>query len=461
MRAEDLRSLPLFGDLSDDQIAQLIAASTVVPIEPGVELFHEGEPAVFWWALVDGTIELSRGSDREETVVGRMDVPGTWAGGFRAWDDRGVYLATGRGKVGGRVLRLPAAALGELSRAWFPFGSHLISGLYHTARSIESTARQRQSLVTLGTLAAGIAHQINNPAAAATRAVDELEDTCRTLLSSLGLLARNEITARQFAALDALRSEIGSRPPVSDPLAVADLEDDLESWLADHGVERGWLLAPALAAAGADVGWCERAATVIDGPALGPALEWVASALAGTALLAELKESTERISELVATVKSYSQMDRASMQRIDVASGVDSTLAMLGHRLDGGITIVRDYGPDVPPIDAYASELNQVWTNLIDNALDAMAGSGTLRVTVRGDGDAVSVSIADTGSGMSPEVAERAFDAFFSTKDVGNGTGLGLDIARRIVVDRHRGTITIDSRPGATTLHVQLPVRLP
>jgi signal transduction histidine kinase len=245
------------------------------------------------------------------------------------------------------------------------------------ARSIESTARQRQSLVALGTLAAGIAHQINNRAAAATRAIDELEDTCRTLLSSQILLARNELTARQFVALDALRSEIGSRPIVSDPLTVSDLENNLESWLADHGVEREWLVAPALAAAGADLAWCERAATVIDGLALGPALEWAASTLSTTALLTELKESTGRISELVATVKSYSQMDRASMQRVDIASGVDSTQAMLGHKLDG-ITIVRHYGSDVPPIDAYASELKQAWTNLIDNALDAMDGAGTL-----------------------------------------------------------------------------------
>jgi signal transduction histidine kinase len=174
-------------------------------------------------------------------------------------------------------------------------------------------------------------------------------------------------------------------------------------------------------------------------------------------LLTELKDSTGRISELVATVKSYSQMDRASVQRVDVASGVDSTLATLGHRLDGGIAVVRDYGSEVPPIDAYASELNQVWTNLIDNALDAMNGAGTLKVTVRSDGDAGSVTIADTGPGMSPQVAERAFDAFFSTKDVGDGTGLGLDIARRMVVERHHGTITIDSRPGATALHVRLP----
>ncbi|MCW0213335.1 MAG: ATP-binding protein [Pseudonocardia sp.] len=457
--AEELRSLPLFEGLSADQLAQLLAVATVVTVTPGAELFREGAPAASWWALVDGAIELSRVVDREETVVGRMDVPGQWAGGFRAWDERGVYLATGRGKVPGRVLRLPATELAELSKAWFPFGNHLISGLYHTARSIESTARHRQSLVALGTLAAGLAHQINNPAAAATRAVDDLEDTFRTVTSSLRLLADREISARQYAALDALRSEVGTRPSVSDPLARSDLEGDLESWLADHDVGRGWLVAPVLAAAGADVAWCEHVAAVVTGPALGAALEWVASTLSATALLTELKESTGRISELVATMKSYSQMDRAAMQRVDVASGIDATLAMLGHRIGGDITVVRDYAADRPSIDAYASELNQVWTNLIDNALDAMDGTGTLRLTVAADADAVAVSIADSGKGMTPQVAERAFDAFFSTKDVGEGTGLGLDIARRVVEERHHGTITIDSRPGATTLHVRLPAR--
>lgn len=457
MRVDDLRSLPLFGDLADGQIAQLVAAGTVVRIEPGVELFREGEPADSWWALVDGQIELSRRVGREETVVGRMDGPGRWAGGFRAWDERGVYLATGRGTVDGRVLRVPAAALGELAAEWFPFGSHLISGLYHTARSIESTARQRQSLVALGTLAAGIAHQINNPAAAAGRAVDELDEALRTLVSSLGLLAGEDVSAAQFVALDALRGELASRPVVTDALALSDLEGDLESWLDDHDVDRGWLLAPALAAAGADPAWCERAAGAVDRAALGPALEWVASTVSATALLAELKESTGRISELVGTVKSYSQMDRASMQRVDVADGLDSTLAMLGHRIGGGVTVVRDYASGVPPIDAHAGELNQVWTHLVDNALDAMDGTGTLRMAVHLDGTDVAVTVADTGPGMAPEVAERAFDAFFSTKDVGKGTGLGLDIARRIVVERHRGSIAIESRPGETVLRVRLP----
>jgi signal transduction histidine kinase len=176
-------------------------------------------------------------------------------------------------------------------------------------------------------------------------------------------------------------------------------------------------------------------------------------------LLGEVKESTRRISELVAAVRSYSQMDRASMQHIDVTDGLDSTLVMLGHKFRDGLTVVREYSAGVPRIEAYAGELNQVWTNLIDNALDAMDGTGTLRLATRVEGDSVVVEIGDTGPGMPPQVAARAFEAFYTTKDVGKGTGLGLDIARRIVVERHGGIITIDSRPGETVLRVHLPVR--
>jgi signal transduction histidine kinase len=224
-------------------------------------------------------------------------------------------------------------------------------------------------------------------------------------------------------------------------------------------VERGWIIAPPLAAAGVDLAWCERAATVLAGPALEAGLEWVASTLSATTLLSEVKESTRRISDLVAAVRSYSQMDRASIQHIDVTDGLESTLVMLGHKLGDGIKVVRDYGTGVPSIDAYAGELNQVWTNLIDNAVDAMDGAGTLKIATRTDGDDVVVEIGDTGPGMSPKVAARAFEAFYTTKDVGKGTGLGLDIAQRIVVERHGGTITIDSRPGKTLLRVRIPVR--
>ena len=458
MDVDDLRPLSLFEGLTDDQLGELLAGSAEVTIEPGVVLFIEGEHADFWWVLVDGSIDLVKHVGREDTVVARMDVPGRWAGGFRAWDDQGVYLATGRGTVPGRVLRVPAETLRSLSDAWFPLGGHLIEGVYRTARSIESTARQRGALVTLGTLAAGLAHEINNPASAATRAAAELDVACKELLSSQGRLAGAEMTARQYAGLDALRREVAAPVGVPDPLVLAAREQALSSWMSRHGVDEDWLLAPPLAAAGIDVAWCDRAAVVLEGSALEPALRWVASTFSAATLLGEVQESTRRISELVSAVRSYSQMDRASRQRIDVTEGLESTLVMLGHKLRETITVVREYAVDVPMIEAYPGELNQVWTNLVDNAVDAMDGGGTLRLVTRRDDDDVVVEVVDSGAGMTPAVAARAFEAFYTTKDVDRGTGLGLDIARRIVVERHHGEITVDSRPGETVLRVRLPV---
>ena len=247
MRVDDLRPLGIFDGLTDEQLAELVEGGTEVPVEPGVDLFREGEHADFWWLLVDGAIDLVRHVGREDTVVARMDVPGRWAGGFRAWDEYGVYLATGRGVTAGRVLRVPAELLRERSNAWFPFGGHLIQGLYRTARSIESTARQRESLVTLGTLAAGLAHELNNPASAAARAVDALETACAALVTAMNRLARDELSAGQFAALEGLRRELAPATEGLDPLARADSEQALSSWLTRHGSARAWTVAPPLA----------------------------------------------------------------------------------------------------------------------------------------------------------------------------------------------------------------------
>ena len=461
MSFRELRLLGLFAGLTDEQLMELAEGSTEIRFEPGLELFHEGEHADFWWVLLDGVIDLTRRIGREETLVAKLDVPGRWAGGFRAWDEHGVYLATGRAATTGRVLRIPAEVLRERVNVWFPLGGHLIEGLYHTARFIEATARQRESLVTLGTLAAGLAHEINNPAAAVVRAADALEAACQMLLASLSRLAGHQISSQQFTALDMLRQEVRPQAVVSDALALADQEETLASWLTRHAIADEWAIAPPLAAAGVDLAWCERAAMVLTGPALEPGLEWVASTFSVATLLADIKESSRRISALVAAVKSYSQMDRASMQRIDVTEGLESTLVMLAHKLGSGITVQRDYATDVPLIEAYAGELNQVWTNLIDNAVDAMGSTGTLRLSTRAEQNYVVIEVGDTGTGMPPQVAARAFDAFYTTKDIGKGTGLGLDVARRIVAERHGGTITIDSQPGSTVLRVRLPIRPP
>ncbi|HEX7160578.1 MAG TPA: ATP-binding protein [Trebonia sp.] len=456
---DELRSIGLFDSLTDQQLSELLAGSSVVAVRPGLELFREGEHADFWWVLLNGAVDLVRHVGSEENVVARMDVPGRWAGGFRAWDDQGVYLATGRAVTTGRILRVPAEVLRERIAAWFPLGGHLIEGLSRTARSIEATVRQRQSLVALGTLAAGLAHELNNPAAAAIRAAGELDDACRALLAAVSRLAEHQVSAQQFGALDLLRQEVTGAAAAPEGLALADLEDDLTDWLNRHGVSREWVIAPSLAAAGVDTDWCERAALILDGPTLEPGLEWAASALSAVSLVAEVKESTQRISALVAAVKSYTQMDRASMQRVDVTDGLESTLVMLGQMLGAGITVVRDYDTGVPPVEAHAAELNQVWTNLIGNAVEAMAGKGTLRLSTRTSEHGVVVEVADTGCGMPPPVAARAFEPFFTTKDPAKNTGLGLDIAHRIITERHGGAIGIDSRPGRTVLRVQLPLR--
>jgi signal transduction histidine kinase len=455
MELDDLRRMGLFSGTDDDALLALLAAGTEVGFECGDVLFQENHPAEYWWVLLDGAIDLVRHVRRDETRLGTMDVPGRWAGGFRAWDEHGAYLATGRATEAGRILRVPAQDLRKLWTTRLPLGLYLIEGVSRSARNYETMARQKEALAALGTLAAGLAHELNNPAAAATRAVDALAGAHDGMLSSLRRLAAVPITAEQFARLDTLRQELGPRPD-EDPMDFADREDMVADSLSLHGVTRNRVFAPVLAGAGADVDWCERVAEALGEARLEPALEWVAATVSATGLLQEVKESTRRISDLVTAVKSYSQLDRAAMQQTDLVEGLESTLVMLAHRMPAGVTVVRDYGPNVPHIQALAAELNQVWTNLIDNALDAMDGHGTLRVSTLVDRSEVVVEIGDTGAGMSPETQERAFEPFYTTKAVGNGTGLGLDISRRII-DRHRGDISVQIRPGETVLRVRLP----
>jgi signal transduction histidine kinase len=457
MLADDLRTIFLFKGVPDADLATLAAAGEEVPFSTGEVLFRQGVRADYWWVLIEGRVELLRRAGREETVVATMANPGQWAGGFKAWDDEAGYMATGRGTTPGRMFRVSGEDLGRWARDLLPLGAHLMTGVFQTVRSIEANASQREALVALGTLAAGLAHEINNPAAAARRAVDALQEVCDTLLDSLVGLAEGSLSATQFVELDALRRGLGKESGPTSAL-LAQREDELIEWLEDRGVADAWRVAPALAEAGVDVTWCEQAARVLTPSTLAPGFSWVASTLSARSILKEMQDATARISTLVGDVKSYTQLDRASLQSIDVTEGLESTLVMLRHKVPAGITIVREYDPGLPRIEANPAQLNQVWTNLIDNAIDAMNGSGTLRLRTATEKDSVIVEVVDDGPGMTADVQAHAFEPFFTTKDVGKGTGLGLDIARRTIAE-HRGQIAIRSRPGETILRVSFPLR--
>jgi signal transduction histidine kinase len=457
MLYDELRAIAIFRGFTDEQVADLAASGEELALAPGDRMFDEGRPAVDWWMLLEGRVDLVRRIGHEEAVMATMEDAGQWAGGFRAWDEHGVYMGSARVREPSRVFRLDADKLGAFGEAWFPFAVHLLRGLIGTARRIEHNARQREALVALGTLAAGLAHEINNPASAAVRSVGALQQASDEVFASLQQLAGEGISAEQFVALDELRRAIA---PASAPTGVAlsTLEESLTEWLSEHDVDREWVIAPSHAGAGVDPAWLDRVAAVLPRSALQAGLEWVSSSVTTSALIGEAQGATRRISDLVSAVRSYSQLDRAAVQDVRVVDGLESTLIMLGHRLRDGVTVARDYDDSVPTVTANPGELNQVWTNLIDNAVDAMDGAGTLTVRTSADDQHVVVEIGDTGTGMTDTVAAHAFEPFFTTKEVGKGTGLGLDISRRIIVERHGGEISVESQPGATVVRVQLPL---
>lgn len=459
---DDLRRASLTTALSDDQLDDLMSIGRLHEFTPGEELFREARPADHLWILLAGVIELSQQFGKERVVYGNMADPGQWTGGHAAWgaaDGKGVFLVTGIALTDGRCYVVPSTELARFVDRWLPLSKHLLDAVYQTVRRVDDEARQRASLMALGKLSAGLAHEINNPASAAMRTVEALRKTSGYVLTSLAGLAERGVGTEQFLELDRIREELERRPAArSGALETADREETVGLWMERHGVERAWLMAPTLAARGADQRWFESVEDAVGPDALGAALEWVSSTVGMTGLLNELADATSRITHLVQDVKTYSQMDRTPLQQVDVSACLDSTLSMLSPKLEG-IAVVRAYDEDVPEIEVYAAELNQVWSNLIDNALDAMGGEGTLRLATRLDDGDVVVEITDSGPGIAPDILDRVFEPFFTTKDVGSGTGLGLDISRRIVVERHGGRITFTSSPGSTTATVRLPPR--
>src|SRR6516164_8576291 len=360
-----------------------------------------------------------------------------------------------------RFFVLDAPVFAEMMQDWFPMAVHLLEGLFFGNKNAQAAIGQRERLLALGSLSAGLTHELNNPAAAAVRATAALRERVAGMRHKLGMIASGKWDRTTLVTLIRLQEEAADRVPKAQaltPLEAADREDAITDWLDEHGCQEGWQLAPTFVAAGLDTDWLDHVEATVDPGTLESALRWLNYTVDTELLMNEIEDSTTRVSTLVGAAKQYSQLDRAPYQVVDVHELLDSTLLMLSGKIPPGIEVVKDYDRSLPPIPAYAGELNQVWTNLIDNAVSAMGGLGTLTVRTGLDRDMVFLEFGDTGSGVPPELKERIFEPFFTTKPVGEGTGLGLDISWRILVNKHHGDIAVESVPGDTRFRVRLPI---
>jgi signal transduction histidine kinase len=475
--AAELRGLFLFEKLTDDQLAWLCREGRVVVTEPGL-VYAEGEPAAYLYVLLSGTVVLLRRIGTDDIETTRASTPGVYSGAFFAYlGDRipQVYNNSMRVTERSRFFVLDAVKFAQLMADWFPMAVHLLEGLFFGTKNTQEVVGQRERLLALGALSAGLTHELNNPAAAAVRATAGLREHVVRLRHVLPKMAdgRSDATVLTLMVtfLDHAAERVANAPELG-PLEAADLEDVVTDWLDDHGIAKSWELAPVLvqAAIGPDK-LDQIAATVAEaaadgraGPAapeggdLSGALRWLADTVETELLLNEISDSVARISSLVGAAKQYSQLDRAPYQVVDVHDLLESTLAMMAGKIGDGITIIREYDHTLPRIPAFPSELNQVWTNLIDNAISAMNGTGTLTIRTALDRDMLLVEFGDTGPGIPADIQGRIFEPFFTTKPVGQGTGLGLDISFRIVAARHHGDLRMESVPCNTRFQVRLPL---
>ncbi len=460
---DELRTLFLFEKLNDDQLAWLCRNGHVERIEPG-PVYVEGEPAACFYVLLEGALVLSRRVGADDVDITRTSGRGVYAGAFMAYlGDRvpQTYNNSLRVTERSRFFVLEAAAYAQLMREWFPMAVHLLEGLFFGAQSAQQALGQRERLLALGTLSAGLTHELNNPAAAAVRATSALRERVAGMRHKLGMIAAGPYDRAALETLIRLQEDAAehvSKAATLSPLEASDREDAVANWLDDHGIAGGWDLAPTFVQAGLETGWLDKVAATVGDATLEGALRWLNYTVETELLMNEIEDSTGRISTLVAAAKQYSQLDRAPYQVVDVHELLDSTLLTLGGKIGPGINVVKDYDRALPAIPAYAAELNQVWTNLIDNAVAAMNGNGTLTVRTGQDRDRLLVEVGDTGPGVPEEIRERIFEPFFTTKPVGEGTGLGLDISWRIVVKKHHGDLRVESVPGDTRFRVWLPL---
>jgi signal transduction histidine kinase len=465
LTADELRELFLFEHLNDEQLAWLVEHGHVETRDAGTPVLTEGDEATCFFVLLDGTVALSRNIGGERVETNRTSHRGSYFGATQAYLAAEVvsktnYQMTVDSVTDTRMFQVNADVFGPTIRQWFPMAIHLLEGLFFGMQNTQRAVNQRERLLALGSLSAGLTHELNNPAAAAVRATAALRERVAGMRHKLAMLASGAIDPVALPGLVKLQEnavERVAKAPKLGPMEASDREDELADWLDEHGVRDGWDIAPVLVAGGLDVEWLDKAMSMCPETATEAAVRWICYTVETETLMNEIEDATTRVSTLVGAAKQYSQMDRAPFQVIDVHELLDSTLVMLASKI-GAIQVVKDYDHSLPRLAAYAAELNQVWTNLIDNAVAAMGETGTLTVrTFQQDSFAV-IEIGDTGTGIPPEVKDRIFEPFFTTKAVGQGTGLGLDITWRIVVNKHHGDVRVESKPGDTRFQVRLPL---
>lgn len=473
---EELRSLFLFERLTDEQLLCLCERGAVIEFEPGV-VFREDEPAKYFLVLLEGEVMLRIRTGDVDVELIRSTQRGSYMGAVASFVSKGPpkgYPTTMRAMQRSRFFCLRAEDFANLMQDWFPMAVHLMEGLYVAQRNLANLTAQRERLLSLGSLTAGLTHELNNPAAAAVRATATLRERASAMRHKLALIASGPYDRANLESLIRLQSEAlecldkATKRPLS-ALEFSDREDEVADWLDDRGIGDAWAQTATFVQSGVDTEFLDMVASKLDVSVLEGGLRWLNYTLETELLLHEIEDAVGRISTLVGAAKQYSQLDRAPNQVLNIHDLLDGTLVMLKPKFGPGITLVKDYDRDLPSVPGYGAELNQVWTNLIDNAVSAMGGghgregSGTLTVRTAGEPsgrepETLLVEIGDTGPGIPAEIRNRIFEPFFTTKPVGEGTGLGLDISYRIVVKRHHGDLRVISEPGNTRFQVRLPL---
>ena len=454
-----LQEIPVFADLPEENFSWLVLQFKEMRLEAGEVFVRQGEPAEWLFVVLEGEVQFQRENEPDAPI---FRILAGEVSGVLPYSRLTRTGGIGRTVLPTRAARLHRSVFPELLQRLPVLAQRLVALAFDRVRETTRVEQQRDKLMALGKLSAGLAHELNNPAPAARRAATSLREFLETVRGASLRLGRHPLSNEQREFIVAFEREAGKyqAPPDADPLAQSDREERITKWLEGHGVTESWKLAPVLAESGVETPKLDTLSATLGEAALSDALTRITSLLTIGGLVAEIENSVTRISELVRAIKDYSYMDQAPVQEVDVHRGIESTLTILSHRLKRGVTVVRDYDTSLPLVCAYGGELNQVWTNLMDNAIDAMQGKGELRIRTARELDRVLVEIGDSGPGISPELQGRIFEPFFTTKGVGEGTGLGLDTVCRIV-RKHHGDVKLESRPGDTRFQVRIPIDQP